>query len=136
MRHGYFVIFSALASVALSTQLHAQTADPAHVIAQKFAEPAASPARAAAATATPKPTKSEPAKDTRAKAQSPALTAADLKSGPVKITVAPPPSADYEQEMLHAARAEADARALANKATHAAAPTAAPNIPAAVPSAV
>ena len=72
----------------------AEMANPAHLLAQKFAQDAEKPATAAPA------------------AKPPVATAAPVKPA---FKRPPAPGPDYEQEMLNAARAEADARRMAQQ---------------------
>ena len=118
MRHTFSLLSALIALTAAPGVLQAQSVDPAHALAQKFAVENQGEKRAAQPAAKP-----APPKDAR------------VKATPVKSILAPPPSADYEREMLDAARAEADARAQASKIeqakTHIPVPPA--SAPAAVP---
>lgn len=116
MRHTFSLLSALIALTAAPGVLQAQSVDPAHALAQKFAVENKGVTRTAPAAA------SRP-KDAR------------VKTTPAESILAPPPSADYEREMLDAARAEADARAQASKIeqakTHIPVPPA--SAPAAVP---
>lgn len=116
MRHTFSLLSALIALTAAPGVLQAQSVDPAHALAQKFAVENQGVTRTAPAAA------SRP-KDARVKTTS------------AKSILAPPPSADYEREMLDAARAEADARAQTSKIeqakTHIPVPPA--SAPAAVP---
>lgn len=98
MRHTFLLLWALVALTAAPGILQAQSVDPAHALAQKFAAENQSETRAPPPAAKP----ASP-KDAR------------IKETPAKSILAPPPSADYEREMLDAARAEADARAQSAK---------------------
>ena len=93
------VISSVLASLFLSLPVHSEMASPAHLLAEKFAQEPDKPAVAPpAALAITKPAAAKPA------------------AAKPTFKRAPAPGPDYEQEMLNAARAEADARRVAQQA--------------------
>ncbi len=98
MRHTFLLLWALVALTAAPGILQAQSVDPAHALAQKFAAEKQSETRAPPPAAKP-----APPKDAR------------VKATPAKSILAPPPSADYEREMLDAARAEASARAQSAK---------------------
>lgn len=98
MRHTFSLLSALVALTAAPGVLQAQSVDPAHALAQKFAAEKQSETRAPPPAAKP-----APPKDAR------------VKATPVKSILAPPPSAGYEREMLDEARAEADARAQSAK---------------------
>ena len=98
MRHTFLLLSALVALTAAPGVLQAQSVDPAHALAQKFAIENQGVTRTAPAAAKP-----APPKDAR------------VKATPVNSILAPPPNADYEREMLDAARAEADARAQSAK---------------------
>lgn len=97
MRFMFFLPALAVFSAAQSA-LHAQAVDPAHALAQKFAIESQPDIQKRASKAKPAPIKSAVSSQAARGSQN-----------------APPPSAEYEQEMLAAARAEAEARAQAAK---------------------